>query len=137
MPMRLTALLWLGLTVSCAGPRLRGDPDSAVWRFLAARYDVDQDGRVTRAEYPRSERGFRNLDASADGVLSPLDFDASFDAVLRGPWKSLEDFEYGEGGPVVGDLAPAIRLATLAGETVELAAFRGRRPVALVFGSFT
>ena len=110
---------------------------SAVWRFLRTRYDVDRDGRVTRAEYPRAERGFRNLDVTADGVVSAADFDPRFDTVLRGPWASFEELEYGEGGPQIGDPAPPIRLSDLEGRPVDLASVRGQRPVALVFGSFT
>jgi hypothetical protein len=135
--MRSLALLTVVLAGACAGPRLRGNPDSAVWRYLQGRYDADHDGRLTRAEYSRSERGFRNLDVSGDGIVSALDFDPSFDEVLRGPWKSLEEFEYGEGGPAVGELAPPLRLESTAGETIDLASFSGRKPVALVFGSFT
>jgi hypothetical protein len=44
---------------------------------------------------------------------------------------------WGEGGPELGEEAPNFRLETTRGETIELASFRGKRPVALVFGSFT
>ena len=134
--MRRIALIALALA-ACAGPSHQGNPGSAVWLFLQERYDADRDGRVTRTEYMRSERGFRNLDVSGDGVVTPLDFDPSYDGVLRGPWKSFEDFEYGEGGPEVGALAPPLRLTSTMGEVVDLERFRGERPVALVFGSFT
>ena len=61
-----------------------------------------------------------------------LRLDNRFDGVPR-----VENFTYGEGGPEVGDPAPHFRLETTGGETLELASFRGVRPVVLVFGSFT
>lgn len=40
--------------------------------------------------------------------------------------------------PVVGDEAPGFRLKTLNGQReIELASFRGKKPVVLVFGSYT
>jgi hypothetical protein len=40
--------------------------------------------------------------------------------------------------PLVGDLAPDFELPRLGGtERVRLSSFRGQRPVALIFGSFT
>jgi hypothetical protein len=109
------------------------ESDSAIWRL---RYDADDDGRLARSEYPRSERAFANLDVNGDQVVSAEDFDPRHDVALRGPWAKAP-LEYGEGGPEVGDPAPPIRLRSLAGEVVDLASFGGQRPVALVFGSFT
>ncbi|MBI3837337.1 MAG: redoxin domain-containing protein [Planctomycetia bacterium] len=43
-----------------------------------------------------------------------------------------------EGTPKAGDVAPDFTLATLDGkQQVRLSDFRGKRPVALVFGSYT
>ncbi len=42
----------------------------------------------------------------------------------------------GEGGPKVGDMAPAFELTDIAGKTVTLASLRGK-PVVLEFGSYT
>ena len=40
--------------------------------------------------------------------------------------------------PKAGDMAPDFELSDVAGaETIRLSDFRGKRPVALVFGSFT
>lgn len=45
---------------------------------------------------------------------------------------------YGPLAPKAGDLAPDFELRDVRGENpVRLSDFRGRRPVALVFGSFT
>ena len=46
--------------------------------------------------------------------------------------------EYGPLAPKVGDLAPDFELREVSGKNpVRLSDFRGSRPVALVFGSFT
>jgi len=43
-----------------------------------------------------------------------------------------------DGAPVVGDVAPMLTLKTLDGtKQVDLAKFKGQRPVVLVFGSYT
>ena len=42
--------------------------------YLMARYDVDRDGRITAAEYARSEETFKRLDKNQDGVLTTDDF---------------------------------------------------------------
>lgn len=45
---------------------------------------------------------------------------------------------YGPLAPQEGDIAPDFELRDVSGEdTVRLSEFRGKRPVALVFGSFT
>lgn len=45
---------------------------------------------------------------------------------------------FGPQAPQVGDLAPDFELRDIHGENpVRLSAYRGRQPVALVFGSFT
>ncbi len=46
--------------------------------------------------------------------------------------------KYDANAPKVGDLAPDFELADTSGENfVRLSDFQGRKPVALVFGSFT
>ena len=46
--------------------------------------------------------------------------------------------KYDESAPKVGDLAPDFELSDSNGENpVRLSEFRGQKPVALVFGSFT
>lgn len=130
---RITALLLTLLPAACASPRPGPEVEVAPsLRFLLERYDRDGDGRIARAEYTRSPRGFENLDADHDGWVSALDFDARWDGVPR-----VETFVWGEGGPEVGEPAPPIELPTTAGGTLRLDAFRGQKPVVLVFGSFT
>jgi hypothetical protein len=113
-------------------PSIASEPP--VWRFLRQKYDADGDGRVARAEYTRSSAGYARLDADRDGVVTAADFDARWDGVVR---NAEGELVYGEGGPAPGESAPEFELETTAGERVALADFRGKRPVALIFGSFT
>jgi hypothetical protein len=47
------------------------------WKWLAARYDADHDGRITRAEFRGPTELFDRLDRDHDGVLTREDFDWS------------------------------------------------------------
>ena len=65
-------------------------------------------------------------------------------AALAGPsaWagapKGKGDDRPQEGSLKVGDAAPTFKLKTLDGKAeVQLAAFKGKKPVVLVFGSYT
>ena len=133
---RSVAFLFIALTTAaCIASRAPAPAEEALaWRFLRAKYDADGDGRIARREYPRTDSGFRHLDADRDGVVTAADFDARWDGVPR-----TEDgkLEYGEGGPEVGDPAPDFELPTTDAATLSLRSFRGSKPVALVFGSYT
>lgn len=52
------------------------------WKWLAARYDKDEDERISRHELPCSKADFERLDQTWDGVLSPVDFDWSANGQL-------------------------------------------------------
>lgn len=54
--------------------RAAGLGHAAVWRYLAATYDADQDGRVTAEEHGRGPEVFARLDHDQDGALTPADF---------------------------------------------------------------
>ena len=45
------------------------------WRWLAARYDADGDGRITRKEFKGPAEWFDRLDRDRHGVLTAADFD--------------------------------------------------------------
>ena len=112
-------------------PEAPANPALAVWERVRARYDADRDASITRAEYPRGDLAFARLDADADGSVTATDFAEEWNERPR------EKLVWGEGGPEVGDEAPNFRLESTSGEAIELASFRGKSAVALVFGSFT
>ncbi len=115
------------------------DPALASWHFLRKKYDKDGDRRIASSEYPRSAASFARLDADKDGLVSAADFEAKWDGMPRVAFdeKTGGKFQYGVGGPEVGDPAPEFELRSTNGERISLAALRAKRPVVLVFGSFT
>ncbi len=114
-------------------PPTEPEPPLAPWDFLRTKYDRDNDARIAPEEYTRSSAAFARLDADGDGLVTAADFDPQWDGRPRieGP------FQYGVGGPELGEPAPEFTLASLDGERLSLAALRAERPVVLVFGSFT
>lgn len=125
-----------GSPAAAPAPALPAEAESpalATWHFLREKYDQDGDGRITSDEYTRSRAGFRRLDADRDEVVSVADFASRWDGKPR----SESRFQYGLGGPEVGDPAPEFELSTTRGERLSLASLCAERPVALVFGSFT
>jgi len=63
---------------SATGDATGGDPEPTIWGYLVDKYDADHDGRVSRAEYERTDETFDRLDRDDDGALSEADFvDAS------------------------------------------------------------
>jgi Ca2+-binding EF-hand superfamily protein len=183
------------------------------WKWLAARYDTDHNGTITRQEFTGPSELFERLDRNHDGVLTAGDFDwsdrslyalqgmparfwfsmldkdsngritkeewaAAFERASKGkgyltpddlretfptvppprradapptkpaanepsPMLLLERLLTGElgscfEGPALGQRAPEFMLKTQDGSrTIGLAQFRGKKPVVLVFGSFT
>jgi hypothetical protein len=175
------------------------------WDWLAARYDADKNGRITREEFRGPAELFDRLDRDGDGALTPDDFDwsdrspflrqvrmtaqcfRSLDTnsngrISRAEWEAFfaraakgkdhltrEDLREalnppspakGSGdepsplvlilgllsgelgslweGPGINQQAPDFALRTQDGKRqVRLSEFRGKKPVVLVFGSFT
>ena len=112
------------------------------YRKLLGQYDKDDDGRITKAEYPRGEQAFANLDRNQDGFVTRADFDLR---IAPGSQRARGRSRQGAGArarpqpPRVGELAPDFELPLLGMKdtTVKLSDLRGDRPVALIFGSYT
>lgn len=134
--MRLHLLAAAAITaLSATGLAQQGnglDPD--VLAKLVRQYDKNADGKVQKSEYPRTAAAFANLDRDGNGVLDEHDTDAQRRHTTRQP---RDDAAVKP--PKVGDLAPDFELPMLGMKdtTVKLSSFRGVRPVALIFGSYT
>jgi hypothetical protein len=179
------------------------------WDWLAAKYDTNHDGEISREEFKGPAELFERLDRDGDGVLTAEDFDWSNDSkwlkesqpirkwfraidansngrisqhewqeffakaskgksyitpddlrlMLHPPEKKddkkkddddepsplilIEGFATGElgsvhEGPAIGQKAPEFSLRTQDGDQeYRLSQYRGRKPVVLIFGSFT
>ena len=114
-------------------------------------FDGDRDGKTTKAEF---EGVFRKLDRNEDGKLT--DNEITTAGGFRRPGSGGGRRRGGGGGdhsgggrqqartpapklPKTGDVAPDFELPVLGKEkkSVKLSSLAGKRPVALIFGSYT
>ncbi len=142
--------------------RADGDRDGTVtgeeWRNFTAAIDADGDGTLTMAEFgkilpevytKRPKIMALTFDQDYDGVLEVSDFETIFtdlDADGDGELSRVElrrNRSIGKrpdtSSPVQGELAPdfELPLSEQPDKTVRLSSFRGKKAVALVFGSYT
>ncbi|MBI5850263.1 MAG: hypothetical protein HZB39_04380 [Planctomycetes bacterium] len=134
----LTALVALS-SVTAQRPGQPAQPEA--WRFIAEQHDQDRDGVVTAAEYGRGAEAFARLDRDGDGRITAQDFALPMRRAAAGRARGV--------GTRVGDPAPDFDLPRLARQqsagsepatsdaTLRLSSFAGKRPVALIFGSWT
>ena len=103
------------------------------WELLQSSHDKNKDGKISLAEYDRGEERFRRLDTNGDGVLTTEDFADVRPRGRRGTdtprQKALE----------VGAAAPDFQLPTKADpkKLEKLSSYQNKKPVALIFGSYT
>jgi len=131
-----------------AGAQKQEKTPATVWDLLVRDYDKNKDGKITKEEFGRSEKSFGRMDADGDGVITEADTKAlehpqqlrrrssskgkDDKAVHREPPKDT--------APLAGTVAPDFKLPRLHAEDkapVTLSSFRGKKPVALIFGSYT
>jgi hypothetical protein len=137
-----TLLVGLALIVGAAPPV----PSSVVDRFLL-RYDRNRDGVIDRKEWPGPPAAFDRLDVDKDGKLSRKELAAIADRLGRllreqpGNGEVNTPAAKGERLPdrlKVGDAAPDFTLSDLSGKKkVTLSAYWDKRPVVLIFASYT
>jgi hypothetical protein len=153
----LTTLLLLPLLAQDPAPKPneQTEPKSA-WQLLADKYDADQDGKISRAEYSKDDKYFARLDADANGFIEASDL-----AKLGRPKDYRGEIAEGKDKLVIaeaGKQAPDFTLRVLEkakpaaektaqkkGEldelvkpkTFQLSSLKGKKPVALIFGSYT
>lgn len=133
-PTLIVLLAFIAIADLAAAQRRRGrQPD--VFKFLAQKYDANNDGELTKEEYDRSEENFSRFDTNKDGVLTAADWSAHSGRQRRGGRRN----HAGGSAPKVGDDAPDFTLTHIEDEEkqVQLSSFAGKKPVALIFGSCT
>jgi len=108
-------------------PRGRGNP---VERIKAL--DKNKDGKITKAEATGPfARMFSRVDANSDGVIDEAELKRMSSRFGGGRSAS-------SGGVDEGKPAPDFQLKTVDGKKeVKLSSFAGKKPVALIFGSYT
>jgi Ca2+-binding EF-hand superfamily protein len=118
---------------------------------LFRRLDPDSNGRISKEElsgfFERADRdghGFLSREDLALALRDPVEARAGGGGGggMPPPWAMLGMLASGQlgslrEGPGVGELAPDFRLETGEGKSYLLSDSRGKRPVVLVFGSFT
>ena len=120
------------------------------------RLDTDQDGKISRAEFPGQPPAFRRLDSNNDEFLDPAEIEAGLaarpaaeagrprdrrmsDSNARGRntgRQSMEERVQAQ-GVKVGDNVPNGQVLDLQGETLELESLWKDKPLLLVTGSIT
>jgi len=123
--------------------------NAEVLETLLKKYDKNDDGKIDRKEYPRGDKGFANLDKDKNGAIEKADLEARRQ---RGNRRGGNRGERGQRGerpapakiPAIGEVAPDFDLPLVDKKdkdgkevTVKLSSFAGKKPVALIFGSYT
>lgn len=142
-------------------------PPPAVWDLLQSKYDANLDSKISAKEHGRGEIAFVNLDVDGDGFITQDDFKApALGANERSLMRKLNGRKKRTAPPKIGEVAPDFELQLLVHEekspkpvrevlpleekgkakdlkdteqvkTVRLSSFAGKKPVALIFGSYT
>ena len=120
-----------------------GDIPPAEWKAFILTLEADDDGVFKAAKISVFASGGRmmrmmSLDVDGDGDTTIADLDEIFAAMDENDDGTLQRKELGP-LPFPGDEAPNFELAYAdeQSKTVELASFAGKKPVALIFGSYT
>lgn len=150
----LTTALLLPLLIQADEPQRHQDPKpKTAWEILAKKYDANGDGKISPEEYTKldKERYFARLDADKNGFIEPADLKK----LGRPKNYKGEKSKHTDKVKVAkaGEMAPDFTLRVLEKEkpkdkkdapakaskpkTFQLSSLRGKKPVALIFGSYT
>lgn len=110
----------------------------SAWALISNEHDKNGDGKVTPREYPRGKERFKLLDRDQNGALTALDFVGKDSRRNRGRNQRRRDRRIRTLAPKVGAMAPGFTLRTVDGKKKQrLSTYKGKKPVALIFGSYT
>lgn len=136
--LRLSAIAFVSIMILsgfCHAQRNIEGRYAQVWDFLVEKYDKNKDGKISKDEYERGDETFARLDRNGDGFLTQNDWDG-----VRGrrPRQRPGDRLVGI-APEEGEVAPDFNLPYVKEpeQRVRLSSFAEKKPVALIFGSYT
>jgi EF hand domain-containing protein len=153
----LTTFLLLPLLIQDPPTRPVQDPEpKSAWQLLTDKYDADKDGKISRAEYSKDDKYFVRLDADQNGFIEASDMKKlGRPKGYRGKTEDEKDkVVIAEAGKMAPDFTlrvlekakpnPAKKTNKKVGlddvvkpKTFQLSSMKGKKPVALVFGSYT
>jgi hypothetical protein len=138
LDLRIPLTMLLATLAALPAQRQSPEADKQVLAKLLLQYDKDKNGKIEKAEYPRTGEAFANLDRDRNGVIDAADFTARPGLRARGDGRARPAEETAK-LPKVGDVAPDFDLPMLGvkDKSVKLSSFLGDKPVALIFGSYT
>ena len=150
----LTTALFLPLLLQADETQRKQAPaPKTAWEILAEKYDANGDGKISREEYTKQDvdRYFPRLDADKNGFIEPADLKK----LGRPKNYKGEKSKHTDKVPIAkaGEGAHDFTLRVLEKKpvkpqpegdkkakkpkTFQLASLRGKKPVALIFGSYT
>ncbi len=100
--------------------------------------DANRDGEISAEEIKNAAEALKSLDRNDDGRLTMDELRPDF-RQMRTPNRQRREREpSADTAPQVGDDAPPFRLKSLDGKSeTDITDFKGKKPVVLLFGSYT
>jgi hypothetical protein len=153
----LCTLLLFPFLIQDSPPRPAQEPEpQSAWQLITEKYDADKDGKISRAEYSKDDKYFARLDADQNGFIEASDLkklgrpkgfrgktdDAKDKLVIAEAGKMAPDFTLRvlEKAKPSSAKKPNKKVGlddAVKPKTFQLSSLKGKKPVALIFGSYT
>ncbi len=100
--------------------------------------DANRDGEISAEEIKNAAEALKSLDRNEDGKLTMDELRPDFRQLRTRNLQRNDRPSRTGAAPQVGDSAPAFKLKSLDGKSeTDIADFKGKKPVVLLFGSYT
>ena len=140
----ITVCVTLGILVTCITQSASAQPGRpGAGRFIERikAYDKNRDGKITKQEASgQLLQRFNRIDANGDGVIDQAELKKLAERFGGRPsgGRPSGGRPSSGGGAEAGKAAPDFTLKSVDGkQTVKLSSFADKKPVALIFGSYT